>query len=117
MNLLQYGHPLDGLFMEQYHKIWRQVKIFVTRRRFEVKEDLVKSFYSLDSVGIIHSDPLISKDDERSLQLLKKFVRYRDDGHFETPLLWKFDNFKSARQLSNGHEKTPLPRAKVKREF
>lgn len=54
-------------------------------------EDLVKSFYSLDSVGIIHSDPLISKDDERSLQLLKKFVRYRDDGHFETPLLWKFD--------------------------
>lgn len=52
---------------------------------------LVKSFYSLDSVGINCKGPLVSKDDERALSILKQDTRLKSNGHYETPLLWRFD--------------------------
>lgn len=55
-------------------------------------ERLVRSFYSLDSVGVRISDPIIGENDKRALNLLHNFTKKKDNGHYEVPLLWKFDN-------------------------
>ena len=52
---------------------------------------MVKSFYSFESIGISRKDPLVSDIDKKSLQLLKEYTTQRDDGHYETPLLWKYE--------------------------
>ncbi|XP_055628587.1 uncharacterized protein LOC129770031 [Toxorhynchites rutilus septentrionalis] len=58
-------------------------------------EDLhrtVKSFFSLESIGITKPErPLQSQDDQRALMLLESLTIFRD-GRYETGLLFKYDN-------------------------
>ncbi|XP_075157949.1 uncharacterized protein LOC142231217 [Haematobia irritans] len=54
-------------------------------------DELVKSFYEIDSLGISLKDPLLGKYDERAMNLLKLYTKQRKDGHYEVPYLWKFD--------------------------
>lgn len=54
-------------------------------------EELVRSFYSLESVGISVKDPLIADNDKRALHLLNTFTKRLTNCHYEVPLLWKFD--------------------------
>lgn len=52
---------------------------------------LVKHFYNIESLGInCHRLP-VTREDERSLQLLDKFTKQREDGHYESCLLWQFE--------------------------
>ena len=53
-------------------------------------EDLVKSFYDVDSFGVRAAPHRMGKDDERALVLLKERTR-RVNGRYETGLLWKRD--------------------------
>lgn len=57
-------------------------------------ENLVKSFYSIESIGISVKDPLIAEDDKKALILLNKFTKQKENCHYEVPLLWKYDNIK-----------------------
>ncbi|XP_017487332.1 PREDICTED: uncharacterized protein LOC108375696, partial [Rhagoletis zephyria] len=57
-------------------------------------DELVRSFYTLDSVGICAKDPMLAESEKRALNLLDSFTHYKDNGHYEVPLLWKFDSFK-----------------------
>lgn len=54
-------------------------------------DELVRNFYSLDSVGICVKNPLVAESDKRALDLLEKFTKQKPSGHYEVPLLWKFD--------------------------
>ncbi|XP_075157943.1 uncharacterized protein LOC142231210 [Haematobia irritans] len=56
-------------------------------------DDLVRSFYSLESIGVCTKDPLIAENEMRALNLLNKFTKYNKSGHYEVPLLWKYDSF------------------------
>lgn len=52
---------------------------------------LVKHFYNIESLGVnCHRLP-VNREDERSLQLLDKFTKQREDGHYECCLLWQFE--------------------------
>ena len=53
-------------------------------------EDLVKSSYSFESIGICCKDLLVSENDARVLKLLREYTLQRLDGHYKNPLLWKF---------------------------
>lgn len=52
---------------------------------------LVKSFFNIESLGINYQNLKANKEDERSFQLLNNFTKQRDDGHYETCLLWQTD--------------------------
>ncbi|XP_052561972.1 uncharacterized protein LOC120429009 [Culex pipiens pallens] len=54
----------------------------------------MKQYFMLDSLGIqIPSKPLLSKDDERAVDMLKKRT-ILDGERYRTGLLWKFDDVK-----------------------
>ena len=54
---------------------------------------LMKEYFSLDSVGISHTiKPLMSKEDERALNIMKNTTKYLpNEKRWQTGLLWKFD--------------------------
>ncbi|XP_055623093.1 uncharacterized protein LOC129766546 [Toxorhynchites rutilus septentrionalis] len=58
-------------------------------------EDLhksVKEFFSLDSLGIIKSEkPIISRDDERALYMMRSLTTLEED-RYRTGMLWKYDD-------------------------
>ncbi|XP_061401555.1 uncharacterized protein LOC133337338 [Musca vetustissima] len=60
--------------------------------RDDQMQQLIKMFYNIESLGISCHNTLESKEDERSMEILKNFTKQRDDGHYETALLWRYDN-------------------------
>lgn len=58
---------------------------------YEMNQAL-KEYFSFDSLGIVKTEkPLISKNDERALQLLSSKTHLKE-GRFESELLWRFDD-------------------------
>ncbi|XP_058447516.1 uncharacterized protein LOC131427935 [Malaya genurostris] len=53
----------------------------------------VKSYFTLDSIGLKTGKQLLSKDDERAEQLLKSLTRVKGK-RYETGLLWRGDDIK-----------------------
>lgn len=51
----------------------------------------MKRFYNLEMDGIANTVPLVGKEEQRALNYLNKFTNY---GHYETALLWRYDEFK-----------------------
>ncbi|XP_062556741.1 uncharacterized protein LOC134221566 [Armigeres subalbatus] len=51
----------------------------------------MKDYFSLDSLGISSSKPLLSAEDERAEMLLRSLTRF-SEGRYETGLLWRYDN-------------------------
>ncbi|XP_065083433.1 uncharacterized protein LOC135705588 [Ochlerotatus camptorhynchus] len=52
----------------------------------------VKDYFSLENVGVVRPEkPLLSKDDDRAIQLLKSQTRMKGN-RYETGLLWKYDD-------------------------
>ncbi|XP_075162768.1 uncharacterized protein LOC142235399 [Haematobia irritans] len=56
--------------------------------------EMVKDFYRIENIGVSCSKIPSNKNDERALQLLEKYTTQREDGHYETCLLWQYDNIK-----------------------
>ncbi|XP_058443868.1 uncharacterized protein LOC131425755 [Malaya genurostris] len=51
----------------------------------------VKNYFSIDGLGIqLTGKPLMSKDDERAIQLLQTKTLFKN-GRYETGLLWRYD--------------------------
>ena len=50
----------------------------------------VKQFWQIDSYGTVPKSQLISPNEKRSLELLKKTTKFVN-GHFQVGLLWKND--------------------------
>ncbi|XP_062538335.1 uncharacterized protein LOC134206621 [Armigeres subalbatus] len=54
----------------------------------------MREYFSLEGLGILKPEkPLLSKDNERALQILSTITQ-TNTGHYETPLLWKYDDFR-----------------------
>lgn len=58
----------------------------------ETLHNVVKDYFSFDSIGIQATKPLLSKADDRALELLRTNTKLRDN-KYETSLLWKYDDF------------------------
>ncbi|XP_058128695.1 uncharacterized protein LOC131292964 [Anopheles ziemanni] len=54
-------------------------------------DSALKEYFTLDVCGITNPGRLLSKDEERAIQLLERETRLLD-GRYETGLLWKFDD-------------------------
>lgn len=50
---------------------------------------LVKHYFNIESLGINYQNLKLNNETEKSLQLLNNFTEQRDDGHYETGLLWQ----------------------------
>lgn len=61
-------------------------------RNDEILHDLMKQFYKLETAGISNGTKLLGKEDQRALSILENHTSQRPDGHYETSLLWRFDN-------------------------
>ncbi|XP_053691781.1 uncharacterized protein LOC128740267 [Sabethes cyaneus] len=54
---------------------------------------MVKSYFSLDSLGVVKPDKLLmSQQDQRAQMLLETHTRRTSAGRYESALLWKYDN-------------------------
>ncbi|XP_034836304.1 uncharacterized protein [Maniola hyperantus] len=69
--------------------------VLFTNHTFEKKtediDELIKSHFSLDSLGITPKKPT-NDPEERALAILEKTTRRLPEGRFECGLLWKTDN-------------------------
>lgn len=61
---------------------------------------IVKHFYEIESLGINCQNLRVNREEEKSMQLLNESTRQREDGHYETCLLWRFEDF----TLPNNYE-------------
>ncbi|XP_075163137.1 uncharacterized protein LOC142235765 [Haematobia irritans] len=52
---------------------------------------MVKLFYNVENLGINFVKQQANKEDEKSMNILKTFTHQRADGHYETSLLWRYD--------------------------
>ncbi|XP_065365403.1 uncharacterized protein LOC135958426 [Calliphora vicina] len=55
---------------------------------------LIKQFYSLEMAGITNTTSMIGKDDQKAIDLLEKHTKQISNGHYETALLWRYNNVK-----------------------
>lgn len=68
----------------------------------EQLHNAVKDYFSFDSIGIqAAKQPLLSKADERALEILHRNTKLKDK-RYETSLLWKYDEFElpDSRQMA-----------------
>ncbi|XP_062714276.1 uncharacterized protein LOC134291034 [Aedes albopictus] len=63
-----------------------------TRKRDDDLHELVKSFFSMESVGVSIDQVKESAEDQRARDILQSTTRRTENGRFETGLLWKFDD-------------------------
>ncbi|XP_075163025.1 uncharacterized protein LOC142235646 [Haematobia irritans] len=52
---------------------------------------MVKLFYNVENLGINFVKQHTNKEDEKSMNILKTFTHQRADGHYQTSLLWRYD--------------------------
>lgn len=57
-----------------------------------VLNNLVRQFYALEAVGISGAPNLIGKENQRAMSLLKKYTIQKPNGHYESSLLWKYED-------------------------
>ncbi|XP_036340111.1 uncharacterized protein LOC118749414 [Rhagoletis pomonella] len=63
-------------------------------------EELVKSHYTVESIGVKDVSPLVSKEDERSQRIMNSTTKYLpSEKRWETGLLWKYDQIQLPESL------------------
>ncbi|XP_062713931.1 uncharacterized protein LOC134290753 [Aedes albopictus] len=70
----------------------QRVHHICSKSRDEDLHELVKSFFSMESVGIAVNEVKESAEDKRAQQILQATTKRTETGRFETGLLWKFDH-------------------------
>ncbi|XP_055633238.1 uncharacterized protein LOC129773624 [Toxorhynchites rutilus septentrionalis] len=65
-----------------------------TKSRDDELHELVKSFFSMESIGVAVTQTKESADDMRAQKILQSTTIRTETGRFETGLLWRFDNVK-----------------------
>ncbi|XP_059217620.1 uncharacterized protein LOC131994760 [Stomoxys calcitrans] len=83
----------------------------------EKLDELVRSFYTLESIGICTKDPLKSEDESRALNLLSKYMKQKASGNYEVPLLWKFDCVELPNSFDMAIKRLTCLEGKLKRNF
>lgn len=55
--------------------------------------NLLKQIYTIETAGINgDSSTILCNDEQRAIDLLKKYTKQRCDGHYETAMLWRYTN-------------------------
>ncbi|XP_075162836.1 uncharacterized protein LOC142235466 [Haematobia irritans] len=72
----------------------RPLNTFDEPDKFEKLESLMKEYFGIETFGIRHTEPTISPNDKRALELLRQTVKKEGD-RFEAGLLWRneFERF------------------------
>ncbi|XP_055585092.1 uncharacterized protein LOC129737945 [Uranotaenia lowii] len=58
-----------------------------------ILHDLVKGFFAVERLGISATPVAQSGNDRRAVDILNRTTRLREDGHYETGLLWRYEKF------------------------
>ncbi|XP_065094804.1 uncharacterized protein LOC135715461 [Ochlerotatus camptorhynchus] len=96
------GWVLYGHSGNEVRSLSQRVLHIRTKSQDNELHELVKSFFSMESVGVSVTQAKESADDKRAKEILQATTTRTETGRFETGLLWKFDNveFPNSRSMA-----------------
>ncbi|XP_058816670.1 uncharacterized protein LOC131679943 [Topomyia yanbarensis] len=87
------GWALYGTESEVYtSQLQHRSMHILARTQDEELHDLVKQFFSIESIGVTISPTVEGEEDKRARRILQETTKRTSSGKFETGLLWRHDN-------------------------
>lgn len=80
-----------GLLIKFYLNLY-SCYIYECNKSDNILNSLIKQFYELENAGITGVPKVLGTEELRSMELSNRHTIQKTSGHYETSLLWKYDD-------------------------